>query len=257
MLVVLYNGQEDKMKKVFLLGMMLLGCLMPDALFAAITDWTGTALTPSLIRFTCEQTDEVNEGPVVANVTRFKAAEKAYWVRPLGASRCERKGRYGINWPADVEHQLWLKAEPPMSEGEERVFTMPDGRKVSFVYHSNTPSPLFKIDQLGYSPKAEEKYAYVGEWLGLAGDAAACGALTPDILASFKLIDETTGECVFQGTPKRRREDGFTPEGTPWTGETTWELDFSDVSKPGKYYLEIPGIGRSDSFPIDSEKESK
>ncbi len=241
------------MKNSFLSLVSILVCFLQWNCFAVITEWTGTALMPSLIRFTCEQTGEKNEEPVVANVNRFKAAEKAYWVRPIGASRHDRKGRYGVDWAADVEHQVWLPANPAMQDGETRVFMMPDGRKVSFTYHADAPSPLFKLNQLGYAPKAEAKYAYIGEWLGLAGDAVKYGALKEEMLSSFELIDEKTGKSVFKGVPKKRMADGVTPEGTPWTGETTWELDFSEVSAGGTYHLEIPGIGRSDSFVIDKQ----
>lgn len=238
-----------------------------------MSPWKGTALAPDLVLFTCEQTGERNEIPVIANVQKFRSRVKAYWPRPIGASRKMKNGRYGINYAADVEHEVWVRAEPALTNGETRVFTMPDDRPVSFTYRADAPSPLFKIDQLGYVPEAAEKYAYVGGWFGLAGgwepkteeEKAKAGGddlLTPDdekppffdfTPAAFTLVDEATGRTVLTGVPKLRQADPRTQDGSPWVGERPYELDFSSVRTPGRYHLEIDGLGRSDSFVIGRE----
>ncbi len=212
-----------------------------------ISDWRGVALTPSLVKFTCEQTGAEKPDPVVATVRSFRAKAKAYWPRPIGASRHERKGRYGIDFAADVEHQVWLKAEPALRDGETRSFTLPDGREVAFAYRAAEPRPIIKINQLGYAAEAGEKYAYVGEWAGTAGEIAF-------EISDFRLVDAVSGKTVHAGKAKLRQADSFTPgEHMPWTGERPWELDFSSVTTPGRYRLEVDGIGRSDDFVIGAE----
>ena len=211
------------------------------------TDWQAVALTPGLVKFTCEQTGAPKPDPVVKTVRAFKARANAYWPRPIGASRHIRNGRYGIDFAADIEHQVWLRAEPKMQDGETRTFDLPDGKRVDFTYRADTPSPIIKANQLGYAPDAGEKYAYVGEWAGTGGEIAFD-------LATFRLVDEKTGQTVLTGTARRRPADSFTPnDHVPWTGERPWELDFSTVTTPGRYYLAVDGIGRSDTFVIGHE----
>ena len=212
-----------------------------------ISEWRGTALTPSLVKFTCEQTGEPRAERVIEVVRSFRKKSAAYWPRPIGISRHERNGRYGVWEAADVEHQVWLRTETSMADGETRSFELPDGKKVDFTYRKDEPSPIIKFNQLGYVPAAEEKYAYVGEWAGTGGPVE----LT---VGEFSLVDERSGKAVFTGRAKRRPKDEMTEDGeTPWTGETPWELDFSSVTNVGLYHLEVPGVGRSDSFPIGNE----
>ncbi|MCQ2390302.1 MAG: glycoside hydrolase family 9 protein [Kiritimatiellae bacterium] len=207
------------------------------------SDWSGVALTPSLIRFSCRQIGEPRPDNVLRKIRDFRSKCTAYWPRPIGISRHEKKGRYGVWNAADVEHQVWLRTEQPMKEGETRAFSLPDGKRVDFTYHAAAPTPIIKSDQLGDGATAEAKYAYVGEWAGTGGEA--------DLkVGAFALIDERTGEAVCRGMAKRRMADTLAEGVTPWTGETPWELDFSKVSTPGQYYLEVEGVGRSDSFPI-------
>ena len=209
--------------------------------------WHGVALTPGLVKFTCEQTGAEKPAPVVETVRAFKARTAAYWPRPIGASRHERNGRYGIDFAADVEHQVWLRAEPAMKDGETRTFGLPDGNRVAFTYRAATPSPAIKANQLGYAPEAGEKYAYVGEWAGTGGDLKLEAG-------GFQLVDARTGKAVFSGRAVLRQADSFTPdERVPWTGERPWELDFSSFTTPGRYYLQVEGIGRSETFAIGPE----
>ena len=217
----------------------------------SMSEWKGLALTPKLVRFACEQTGEPDPKWVLKNVRKFNSKAKAYWPRPIGISRHDRDGRYGVFEAADVEHQVWFRLEKPMTEGETRVFTLPDDRTASFTYSERVPSPIIKFNQLGYVPSAEEKYAYVGEWAGTGGPVEL-------LVGKFSLIDEKSGKAVCTGQAKRRPADQMTEDGvTPWTGETPWELDFSEVTTPGRYHLEVDGVGRSDSFSIGNETIEK
>ena len=211
-----------------------------------ISEWRGVALTPGLVRFTCEQTGEKSPENVLKTIRLFRSKCPAYWPRPIGISRHERSGRYGVWEAADVEHQVWFRLGKPLADGESRSFQLPDGRSAEFTYRKSVPTPVIKFNQLGYVPSAEEKYAYVGEWAGTAGEI-------PLEVKDFRLIDVKTGKSVFTGTARQRPEDCRTADGVPWTGESPWELDFSEVTKPGLYRLEVPGVGCSDSFPIGNE----
>ena len=114
-------------------------------------------------------------------------------------------------------------------------------------YDPEVPSPLFKVEQVGYLPWAP-KYAYLGGWLG-----PALGAWQPHApLSGWQLVDAETGAVVKDSPepPRCRVEDGTTDKGVPFTGEKTFEMDFSDVVREGTYFLRVPGVGRSRSFRI-------
>ena len=216
-----------------------------------ISEWRGIALTPGLVRFTCEQTGEKSPENVLKTIRLFRSKSPAYWPRPIGISW--RSGAHKAVWEAaDVEHQVWFRLEKPLADGETRTFVLPDGRSASLTYRATEPTPIIKFNQLGYVPSAAEKYAYVGDWAGTAGE------VTPEV-GEFRLVDEKTGQVVFSGTARRRPEDSATPDGkgVPWTGEIPWELDFSDFCTPGRYWIEVPGVGRSDTFPLGNESVEK
>ncbi len=114
-------------------------------------------------------------------------------------------------------------------------------------YDTGAPSPLFKVNQVGYLPDAP-KYAYAGAWLG-----PCFGAWKPkEPMSSWELVDAESGNVVLHcgNPPVLRVPDGKTKEGVPFTGEDTYEMDFSSVTNEGTYFVRIPGVGRSDVFRI-------
>ena len=119
-------------------------------------------------------------------------------------------------------------------------------------WDENKPSPLFKVNQVGYLPD-RPKYAYAGAWLG-----PRIGAWKPKAqLAGWELVDAASGRAVLKregpGEPKVRVPDSVSKEGIPFTGEETYEMDFSEVKDEGVYFVRIPGIGRSADFRISSD----
>ena len=114
-------------------------------------------------------------------------------------------------------------------------------------YDPDAPSPLFKVNQVGYLPWAP-KIVYMGAWLG-----PELGAWRPHgPLGGWQLVDAQTGETVKESTapPRGRVEDSLTDEEVPWTGEYTYEMDFSEVDREGEYFVRVPGVGRSRTFRI-------
>ena len=123
-------------------------------------------------------------------------------------------------------------------------------------YDPGTPSPLFKVNQVGYAPD-QPKFAYLGAWLG-----PTIGAWRPRWKEEGKrkkeegweLVDAKTGDVVLRrtgdGALVHRVDDATTKEGTPFTGEFTYEMDFSSVTNEGTYYIRVDGVGRSDEFRI-------
>ena len=136
-------------------------------------------------------------------------------------------------------------AKKPVPRVVHTVFTVQD--KPFAEYDPAKPSPLFKVNQVGYLPQAP-KFAYVGAWLG-----PTYGAWKPKRpMTGWQLVDARKGGVVLDShePPRVRVRDGVTKEGVPFTGEETYEMDFSSVTNEGCYFVRIPDVGRSAAFRI-------
>ena len=171
------------------------------------------------------QTDDSKEGKKLA-------FEPGYFPVPQGLVNPLAEWK---KWEARVVHTVFFVQDTPF-----------DG------YDPNVPSPLFKVNQVGYLPHAP-KFAYVGAWLG-----PTYGAWKPKKpMTSWELVDASTGKPVplrgGHAAPRLRVPDGFTKEGVPFTGEETYEMDFSSVTNEGSYFVRIPDVGRSATFRIAAD----
>ena len=154
--------------------------------------------------FTCVyQTDNAAEGAKLAS-------EPGYWPVPQGlVDPCAEWGK----WKPRVVHAVFRLQDEPFAG-----------------YDPDRPSPLFKVNQVGYLPGAP-KYAYVGAWLG-----PAFGAWRPkNPMSAWELVDATSGSVALRRdeSPVLRVPDGKTKEGVPFAGEDTYEMDFSSVTNAG------------------------
>ena len=182
-------------------------------------------LAASLLRcldpYTCVyQTDDAREGAELAK-------EPGYWPMPQGLV-----DPLAAKPQARVVHTVFRTGETPQ-----------DG------YDPEKPSPLFKVNQVGYLPNSP-KFAYVGAWLG-----PGLGAWKPKSpMAGWEIVDAGTGKVALGSPvpPVLRVPDGTTKEGVPFTGEETYEMDFSCVTNEGTYFMRIPGVGRSADFKISA-----
>lgn len=187
----------------------------------------------------------VSNSPSPVSVTRVGS-----WLNPIGQARFpDLDGTMRLAVSADVAFHLFPELSRPLAEGEKIALTLPAGEVVEFAWSEKTPSPLFKIDQVGYMPQAP-KFAYVGAWLGTAGPLPLHRELDG---REFVLADDATGETVFSGKLRARMADPTNKNGAPFTGEEVLELDFSAFKTPGKYHLRIPGVGRSFAFRIGDD----
>jgi len=82
-----------------------------------------------------------------------------------------------------------------------------------------------KLNSLGFLPESSKE----------ATITAAC--------SDFRIVEAATGKVVFKGKTSgpRFQED---------VSEQAWTTDFSSLTTPGEYYLVIPGLGRSVTFPV-------
>ena len=166
------------------------------------------------------QTDDDREG-------RALASEPGFWPSANG-----QKDPLAAKPQARVMYNVFRKSGAPF-EG----------------YDPKKPSPLFKVNQVGYAPD-QPKFACLGAWLGPRLGAWRMG----NGERGWELVDAKTGEVVLRRTGEgalvHRVDDAATKEGTPFTGEFTYEMDFSSVTNEGTYFVRVDGVGRSGDFRI-------
>lgn len=90
------------------------------------------------------------------------------------------------------------------------------------------PSLNLRLNQLGFLPLSPKRAAVVN-----------------DSATDFDIVDSASGQKVFSG--KLGAKGTWTP-----SEESARLADFSEVKKPGTYRLEVPGVGASGHFRIDS-----
>ena len=96
-----------------------------------------------------------------------------------------------------------------------------------------------KSADLGDSSVADHEYAKA--------------SLRYDVPPPFEIRDARTDEVVLSGQ-SRLSNPGNRSEGrAQYSGENVYEIDFSSFKTPGRYYIAVPGTGRSFEFSIASD----
>jgi endoglucanase len=88
-----------------------------------------------------------------------------------------------------------------------------------------TTTEDIRLNSLGYLPAAQKKATII----------SAC--------SRFSIKDASTGKTAYSAKAKG-------PFSQQDVNQTVWIADFSKVSKPGRYYIDVPGVGRSYEFEI-------
>lgn len=159
-------------------------------------------------------------------------------------------------WPFHVllMHDVFLDLGKPLKAGDKvRVSVAPAAMAAGAQAEAElafderkSVSDAIKANQAGYLPDAI-KFARLGRWLGTMPGGALDFAAPP----TFEVRDAATHAVAFSGTAKqthRRGEKDARPGDL--SGENVWEMDFTALRKPGRYYVAVPGVGRSFDFKV-------
>jgi len=103
---------------------------------------------------------------------------------------------------------------------------------VAVAIGGDTPGVNIKVDQVGY-PRSGQKIALV----------SAPGQ-------TFEVKRSSDNATIFRGKLRAAAPDAN-------SGDTLQAADFSSLQLPGKYYLEVPGVGRSWPFSVEEEVFSR
>jgi hypothetical protein len=149
-----------------------------------------------------------------------------------------------------VATEIYLQLAAPLPPDRKNTIVVtsaqnplwPTGRAFTATTDPLRFNPAIHVNQEGYTT-AWVKSAIIGYYLGTLGE------LPIPAEAGFTLVDARTGDHVFSGPLKFRREAGFTYSPRPY--QNVWEADFSAFQKPGEYRVMVPGLGASLPFRID------
>ena len=174
---------------------------------------------------------------------------------PVRTGRMTRAAKLSTKgWPlkAIPEHTVYLSLGEPLKSGKTYRLTVRNALEAEQSHtitfdETKRRSPALKVNQVGYLPDAR-KFAYLGLWAGSLGPVEFEAK-------EFRVVDAETGESVFNG-PVRLRKKATTRDEDAYklnlAGENVYDVDFSKLTKPGKYFVAVPGIGRSYEFVIDA-----
>ncbi len=175
-----------------------------------------------------------------------------YWVNAAGSKRLPvpEQGKELLIDGADLVFFAYLELPEALQEGDRLRISSLSGESAELAYQeTRSISRAIKVNQVGYLPDAGAKYGYLGMWLG------SLGAMPVDSWADqpFYLRRENDDQVVFEGKLAWRAHQQTTTINQvtmPVDGEDVLEMDFSGFQTPGRYYLQVPGVGRSWSFEL-------
>jgi uncharacterized membrane protein len=146
-----------------------------------------------------------------------------------------------------IDNALYLQLAQPVADGQAVTVTNPDGSiwpaAVIFTLAAEPLrySPAIHVNQEGYVPSFPKR-ATVGYYLGDMGEM-------PVAATGFSVIDVNTGAVVFQGNLTLSQDVGF--ETTPLPYQHVYVADFSSLTTPGEYQVQVAGMGASLPFLIN------
>lgn len=192
---------------------------------------------------------------ITVNDQPMAIAENGYWLNANGLMRLKKAVDPGcqITRNAELVHFAYLKLAQPLPDRARVKVTTPDQLSAEFTYDdTRTLSRAIKVNQVGYAAEAGRKYGYFGLWLGTLGPMPTRQWVDRE----FHLRNAENDAVVYTGRLALRSEEQYTRKDdklVPLIGEEVVEMDFSDWQTPGRYYLQIPGIGRSWEFVIGDD----
>lgn len=161
------------------------------------------------------------------------------------------------------DHWIYLVLPSPLQPGKSYTLTTGNlstkgPNSFSFTYDpARLRSEAVKVNLLGYTPNAPQKFGYVFHWAGDLGPID----FKPYEGKPFHILHTATGETALSGTlqfrkPANNRETLHTSDSPPhgsFLNADVFEADFSALTTPGQYVLVVEGIGTSFPFKIDPD----
>ena len=220
-----------------------------------VVELLNTAEVVKPLNYLLKSTDDANygEGKNPTDIGRKTKGVEFTWMCQGWANGC-------VNTSPDhvKEHWIYLYLPEPMQSNKTYVLQTGtlanNGSQWTFTFNEQQQrSEAVHVNQIGYTPTATDKFAYVYYW---AGDK---GGINLSALAgkNFYLLDLATNQPAFTGKvafrkSKTNAETGQATE-TPlanFLSADVYECNFSSFNQTGDYKVVVEGIGSSFPFRI-------
>ncbi|NLF40540.1 hypothetical protein GX586_13935 [bacterium] len=200
---------------------------------------------------------------VLTNNYRISSPTDARYATPLKPLRASRRSQL-LAFPKYPNYALsnicgqWASMQLPHTLLHGHVYTVTvlnvAGPSTAAGFRFDETNGLnhnIKVNQVGYYPRSSAKYGYLGGYLG------SQRGLPLDFATTAYVCQADSGEPVYAApvTLRADQNKGYTnPSYTEWqmSGENVYQFDFSPVTNEGRYYVFVPGLGRSHPFVIDA-----
>ncbi|MCM8533911.1 MAG: hypothetical protein NE330_22305, partial [Lentisphaeraceae bacterium] len=196
-------------------------------------------------RFSSKEHFQITNNNIIGN---------SYWLNAIGKMRLNdpyTKQLIELRQAVEVAHFAYLQLKDPLEDMKEYTISTKTGESLTFTYNEQELiSRAIKVNQVGYHPESNRKYAYLGMWLGMSNGESLSLNFNAWEGKEFQLLDKQ-GKSSHKGIIKFRQEDQRDKKNFPVTGENVYELDFSNFNTPGKYKIYIEGLGTSWPFTIN------
>jgi endoglucanase len=221
-------------------------------------------ITPLLLKVTVgDSLDVARLDATPSAIMTISAADIGY-AAGRGALMVGRRSRGECfvteGWPYGYlqTHELFVALDLPLSPGRSYIVSLNARLPLTSGVSSGVitlddrvnVNPAIAVNQVGFLPQASRKYAYFGAWMG------SLGPLDPGaFMDRFQVRDASTHVVVLTGTPSLRHRAGEpeTKFKLDLSGANVYEMDLSLLSTPGRYYVSIPGCGRSFPFGVGDD----
>ncbi len=152
---------------------------------------------------------------------------------------------------------VFLDLDAPLTAGDviEISFADPDFASITVTYAPREViSEAIHVNLTGYDPDDISKTAFLSSWNGWSVAEQAGQPQTYEGPLTYQVINEDTGTVAATGqTTLGAGINQTTDFELNFALTDVWEIDFSDVTTEGDYYIVVEGVGRSQTFSISDE----
>jgi endoglucanase len=158
-------------------------------------------------------------------------------------------GFSGKYYPIVTRHQIYLRLNTALAEGQTYVITHPHYGSKSFTFRAKTSfCESIKVNQVGYSKFNAAPFANFGLFMG-DGHSKPYHEVGNTPKPIYRIFDEGNNDA--QVGPVHDAEDvkDDTTEAVS-SGEMVYKLKLDGLPPGGPYYIVVEGAGRSRSFGV-------
>ncbi|MEP3845529.1 MAG: glycoside hydrolase family 9 protein [Paracoccaceae bacterium] len=204
--------------------------------------------------------NNTDAGAAVDDLSKWTVTVNGLEVDLLGLSRksniLQTAETDNFEFEFSTVQNVFLELSTPLNEGDtiEISFDDADFDPIGAAFDTSTTiSEAIHVNLTGYDPDDLSKKALLSSWNGWSIEGEG-SAVVPEYSAGmeFQVIDANTQQVVKTGAIElaQAAEDpnNFSLN---FNGTDVWEMDFSDVSVAGDYYVAVEGVGISQTFTIE------